>query len=464
MRPTPFLWLVLFLVRSPAAEGADALVRLEFLPQAKNQALRLYVLADGDAGFDNKLAASDVKLHQAGGTTPVRFAFGADEDGDGVDELVVIREKTKKGGRAEFRIYRTPSKIWGTTGKPVAKVTPEEIVFGGAGGLVAATAIDRSGLGDELALVIDEAAGQRLEFRPLPSGKHWNAPALTVDLGDPSELGSVRAIASVALDDEDGDGGGGERLLVLREQTDSTRTLAIHVVPTSSASSTSTVLDDPVASYVLPATATIIRQIDSFTAGSPPETEETAPELLVLWDDGAGQSTARYPLPSGLGLALPSPTDTVAGFAGLATHAACSLRRPIPPPDGSSPMSVVGAYRVYVSAGLFGGDSVTLFGHLASGTATIAMNGSAYSLTFPSGEVMPITVTGDGTSDPRIAGVPATVSVIVPSLGFGSTPIPVSLTGTFWFYNKADLDQIALGAPYSFLPPWLIGGLLLSKL
>ena len=152
--------------------------------------------------------AFDPSFYKAGGNQPARFVFGADVDGDTVDEIVVIKEQLKHGGRYRLSVHAAPGFLSSDLGKPIASAHKDSL--GSAlthGAIIGASSIDTDGdLVDELLLVRQASNGvQRIEVRKLPKKKHKElGPAIAsyLHIGD-AAIDPVVAAGSVDLD---GDG------------------------------------------------------------------------------------------------------------------------------------------------------------------------------------------------------------------------------------------------------------------
>ena len=102
----------------------DELCLLRINPGHPKQKLWVYLYGPGlgDEVIHGNLLASDLKFESLKGKKPVRFAFPAQWDGLGRDELIVVREhRQKRDRRLELRVYRLPSTINGNTGGVVAR-------------------------------------------------------------------------------------------------------------------------------------------------------------------------------------------------------------------------------------------------------------------------------------------------------------------------------------------------------
>lgn len=120
------------------------------------------ITADSDTGFS------------AGGTQPLRFAFAADVNGDGNDEVVLVREWKKKKGRLELTVVAPPTEPNGSMGKVLASSKKKSLGTAvGDGAITAMAAIDANGDGvDEVMIARRWDDGRNsVEIRALPSKK-----------------------------------------------------------------------------------------------------------------------------------------------------------------------------------------------------------------------------------------------------------------------------------------------------
>lgn len=180
--------------------------------------------------------ASDATFFSTAGAQPVRFVFSADADGDGVDEVCVLRHKAK-GDKKRLRVktFAPPSVSDGSVGKAVgtskAGTLPSFSSNGAVGGVFTAGAGDSDGDGvDELWLVVtNEDGSQSLEVRALPTTK--NEP-LDVVLRSVVGIDDQPDTSIVSVCGLQWDGFGREEIAVLRKGAVGT-TIAIYQAPFS---------------------------------------------------------------------------------------------------------------------------------------------------------------------------------------------------------------------------------------
>ena len=160
--------------------------------------------------------ASDESFHKAGGKRPVRFVFGADVDGDTVDEVVVLKEELDRGGRYRLYVHRAPKKLGHDVGKVLASTRKDALgsstLFGE---ITAVAAVDVNGDGvDELAMIREVGDGtQRLELRKLPAGKKKK---IGEPLGSYLDIGVAFFDGVISLDGMDIDGDAFEEIALVR--------------------------------------------------------------------------------------------------------------------------------------------------------------------------------------------------------------------------------------------------------
>ncbi len=195
--------------------GDIALVRID--PDHAGLPLWLHSHAEGQSASDvvGSLRASDNSFFKAGGSKPVRWVFPAQWDGDGAEEIVVVRERKKSANHAlDLRIHRMPA----TTGGSVALVA--SVKSGGLGGtlgngrIVAVGPVDLEADGtDELAIVREWNNGDRyLEIRRLPTGKQ---KALSPPIAFDATFGSAADGAIVGVFGADVDADFHDELMVV---------------------------------------------------------------------------------------------------------------------------------------------------------------------------------------------------------------------------------------------------------
>jgi hypothetical protein len=156
---------------------------------------------------DKVLMASDMTFGNAT-TNKNNIAMAAvDIDGDGIDEIAVIRQN--KTGRQRLEIYSLPTVVGGETGPPIASDT----TFGNANtrnNNIALAAVDIHGDGiDEIAVIRQNKTGRRrLEIYSLPAvvgGETGTPIASDMSFGDAQDTKKRRTVDFAGLD-MDGDG------------------------------------------------------------------------------------------------------------------------------------------------------------------------------------------------------------------------------------------------------------------
>lgn len=163
-----------------------------------------------------EMLASDTRFEKLLGRKQVRFAFAAQWDGDGAEELVVIRERGRKNRTLDLRVYRLPDQIGGNTGGVVARSRRGALgPARGPGSVVCAGPIDSDGDGvDELLLVRESEDGQQsLQVFTLPRGRN---ASLEGPLRSDSTFGHSERDANVSLFGADLLTGPGEEIVALR--------------------------------------------------------------------------------------------------------------------------------------------------------------------------------------------------------------------------------------------------------
>lgn len=189
------------------------------------------------------------------GACPIRLAFGADPDGDGTDELFVLRETISATGHYLLTIHPTtafdstaPAKLNASR----ARARTEKGVIGSRtqfGTIVAADGIDSDGDGrDEIVFVREVESGlQRLELIRLPNINATPSPSATKPskpktqaitseqiggaVASCLEIGNVHSNCVQDISAIDFDGDRKEELVVLSRTSESTQSLRIVAPP-----------------------------------------------------------------------------------------------------------------------------------------------------------------------------------------------------------------------------------------
>ncbi len=210
------------------ANDEIALVRIEAGVAESPQILRIHRAPGTESNLLGPALASDESLGKALGSTPVRFVFAGDADGDGADEIYEVRVKqTSSGKDLRLKGYAPPAVYDGSLGKPVA--TSLAFSLGkvgkpnGASKIVAIGAGDHDDDGADEALVIVNSAAspgkQSLEVRPLPLGPKGSMATVLASLID-IDAGLDTTILAVCGGDANGDGE--EEIVVLKQRTTGT--------------------------------------------------------------------------------------------------------------------------------------------------------------------------------------------------------------------------------------------------
>lgn len=218
-----------------SSEDDVTLIRANTGPKSSPLSTWRYTNDGPGTDFVGTLTASDLKIKAAGtgGKKPVRWAFPADWDGDGTDELVVIRELTKKKDkRLELRVYPSPASIFDNIDKILAKSKGSDFgVAAGPGKVVAVGAIDINGDGqDEVMVVREHPWGARfLEIRNLPSGKKaqmGNPIATDINFGGQAGLTEIIEIWGSDVAD-----GGADEIVILSRSAGGADKVLVYAAP-----------------------------------------------------------------------------------------------------------------------------------------------------------------------------------------------------------------------------------------
>lgn len=192
------------------------------------------------------------------GSAPIRAAFGADVDGDGADELFVLREIVASGGDYLLSMHEStafepklPAQL--NASKALARTAKGAIGSRAQfGAIIAADGLDVDGDGrDEMMVVRQvETGAQRLEVYRLPASLHPSADSATkgaakskvkavsaaefggviasyLDVGD-AKSGGVEDIAAV-----DANADGKEEIAILARESATSQSIRVVAAPVS---------------------------------------------------------------------------------------------------------------------------------------------------------------------------------------------------------------------------------------
>jgi hypothetical protein len=161
---------------APAIAQVDEIGLLRVDPGGKNTPLSLEVHAVATSGPDaiEDAAKIDPKVGKLEGKKVLRFAFGADVDGDGKDEVVLVTEKLNEKDRPlELKVHEMfpGTSGSGDLGKPIASLKLGALKLGGSYRVENLAAGDYDGDGtDELMVIRVPPLGDKwVEFYAFPS-------------------------------------------------------------------------------------------------------------------------------------------------------------------------------------------------------------------------------------------------------------------------------------------------------
>ncbi len=204
------------------------IVRIDPAAKGVPAGLELYSLSGSGFGVFEGATRSDPKIGKTTGKKVVRFVFGADTTGDGVDEVVIATERTAENSRPlEVKIYAAPKVPNGDLGKPLASLKKGALKMAGVNRVLCMSAGDWDADGkDELMVVRVPSFGEeRLEIFRMPVGANKPLGAVLASdwtFGPPGEDN-----VAICCGDADADGkddivsvrralGGPDRLFVQR--------------------------------------------------------------------------------------------------------------------------------------------------------------------------------------------------------------------------------------------------------
>lgn len=216
-----------------------------------------------DSGSHNPFSGQfptpvDASFFRYEGTTPIRAVFGADVDGNGTDELFVLREIVASGGDYILSLHESTAfdpAAPATLNASKARARTAKGAIGSRaqfGAIIAADGIDVDGDGrDEMMVVRQvETGAQRLEVYRLPASLHPPVESATksaakskvksisaaefggviasyLDVGD-AKSGGVEDIAAV-----DANADGKEEIAILARESEVTQSLRVVAAPIS---------------------------------------------------------------------------------------------------------------------------------------------------------------------------------------------------------------------------------------
>jgi hypothetical protein len=208
-------------------DGADeiAVIRQR---SGGSQRLEIYNPPEGVGADSGDPIASDLSFGNLNTNSNNIAMAGVDIDGDGTDEIAVVREK--QTGKQGLFVFDAPQTVGGETGGAIA--TDRSFGFSGTGrNIILMTGLDINDDGvSEIAVIMERSSGrQRLEI--------YDAPQFAGDeTGDPiaSDLtfgNSTTNKNNIALANIDTDNDGVDEVAVVRQKTDGRQRLEIYNAP-----------------------------------------------------------------------------------------------------------------------------------------------------------------------------------------------------------------------------------------
>ncbi|MBI4879268.1 MAG: hypothetical protein HY812_06360 [Planctomycetes bacterium] len=387
-----------------------ALLRVNQAQKGEPLSLWMYKSDGPAADFCGAFCLSDTKLPKTQGKRPVRHHFPADFDGDGVDELLLVRERVDASDHGlQLRVYRMPDYIWGDTGKALLSTKKNDL--GSAAGdlrvlLIGAVDADGSGA-DELLIVRERTSGEQvLEIRRLPPDK---SEPMGPPIRSDQTFGQAALDANVAIAGADLQGDGAEEVVVIRRAQGGKESLLVFQPPAAPCGETGA----PLASY------------DDVTAPAGWSNvalgrirmEENKPERVVFTQATAAGATRIlvYPLPSSVAQQLPAPSsfDETPGHHGPERPLVAAFGfRDNPEPLPSQP-SLNGAFKLAFTFPILTGDDLSWTGTIGPfhGATAQLVGGTNWTLTMDgTGTVLQGTLKGGLKSGSTITFPSPTIS------------------------------------------------------
>jgi len=294
-------WIAMLLSASVASGAEDWIGLIRINEARRSNPLFLHVhAADGPVdAFVGTAKAGVSRLGKLRGSRPVHSIFPADWDGDGVDELLVVRERRKKqDGPLDLSVHRRPADLHSRLGPKLASSVKRDLGYAsGPERVTALGAADTDGDGRDELLTVRAGLSDTLslEIRRLPSGRRREMGDALASCAD---LGSDRI---VSLFGADLFGDAADELVLLRRDGLGRDRLEVFDAPATA------VLDlgAPLASYpdVTPAAP-----FQNLSAGRF-HSDDLHPNglLLVQSSEGGAERLLAFALPQTVGAVLGAP-------------------------------------------------------------------------------------------------------------------------------------------------------------
>jgi hypothetical protein len=221
-------------------DGSDEIAVIRQRPGGR-QRLEIYDAPQGVGGDTGEPIASDLTFGNLNSDNNNIAVAGVDVNGNGTDEIVVVRQK--QSGKQGLFIFNVPQSIGGETGPAIA--TDRSFGHRNAGrNVIAMTGLDINGDGtDEIAVIMQRASGrQRIEIYDIPQvvgGETGDPIASDLTFGDSSTNKNNIALTSVDIFFD-----GVDEIAVVRQKTDGRQRLEIYNAPETVSGETG----DPIAS------------------------------------------------------------------------------------------------------------------------------------------------------------------------------------------------------------------------
>lgn len=287
-------------------------VRVDHSQQGKPQALLAYQAAGSVAGSLGDAVASDLSFEKAGGGKPTWTVFPADTDGDGTDEVIVVRtQQIKSVTDLRVRVYEPPLYWNADTGGPVATSKKKTAVAanGEGFGVVIGAGDFRGGEKDEALLIREWSDGtQSLEIRRFPKKKN-DRQMKKVIASDP-DFGSRTTEWNIAACGADVDGDGKDEIAVIRTNTGGTHSLLVFAPPSGLDGDTGAPLASDV--DITPAGGGTNLGI----ARADMDGDEVDELVLLRTYPGLGQAVELFRFPAGVGGEIGTPLFIDGALAG----------------------------------------------------------------------------------------------------------------------------------------------------
>lgn len=286
--------------------------------------------------------ASDLTFQKASGNNPTVAVFALDADGDGVGDVVHIRQRVNQGSDLQLRVFRTPAFPADDTGKAFASSkgkTLGNLLGDGRVLLIGGGDFDDDGDADVCLVRQFDDGHQELEIRKLPRKQNQSMKKV---LASDLTFGTLAGDNNRYLFGADTDDDGVDEIVVIRTLGDGKDHLLIFEAPQVIAGETG----PPLASF---ADVSLIGEGDLLAVGRIDLDGNGRDELIAVHRvplESARLTVLAFPSAQDSNPATPLFVDTnaapAAGLSPIRAVAGITGFEPLPPPD--PPTDLAGSY------------------------------------------------------------------------------------------------------------------------